>query len=159
MLDSMPFVVDEVSPTGFEILAQGKAQRLPWVCHKHDVNCPEGAEQSFLLSPFRATFGCLQFPGRRFAMFHRQALPWAVVLLPHSGRKLYDHLQGLGEHNYVASIKNWSHSSEMRSEMRLALSNGLTSKVPSEIQCTHCRIDRPVDTKCNNRHSSRDCIA
>ena len=58
-VDSEPF---EFSPTGFNNLAQGIAQRRPGYAHDA-VNCPEGAERasdgcsSILLRPFRATLG------------------------------------------------------------------------------------------------------
>jgi len=77
------------SPTGLNILAQGKAKRRPGYATARNAHCPEGAEQTVAthvsdlneFCPFRAIsrWGT-PFPGRR------SALPWARLLLPHSGR-------------------------------------------------------------------------
>ena len=93
------------SPMGLNILAQGKAKRragcrpnLALIALKGPNNLAIG-DATTLLGPFRATFRRFVVPpGRRFATFRRCALPWANMLLPHSGRKLYDLLASDGVH-------------------------------------------------------------
>jgi len=77
------------SPTGLNIAAQGKAKRRPGYATARNAHCPEGAEQTVPthtsdpneFCPFRAISRWrTQYPGRRCA------LPWANMLLPHSGR-------------------------------------------------------------------------
>ncbi len=44
----------------------------------------------FALSAFHGTAAFfLRNPGRRFATYRRSALPWAMLLLPHSGRNAF----------------------------------------------------------------------
>ena len=74
------------SPTGLNILAQGKAKRRPGYATARNAHCPEGAEQTVPthttdaneFCPFRAISRWrTPYPGRRCA---------TNILLPHSGR-------------------------------------------------------------------------
>ena len=77
------------SPTGLNIAAQRKAKRRPGYATARNAHCPEGAEQTVPTYTTDPNEFCLfraisrwrtPYPGRRFA------LPWANMLLPHSGR-------------------------------------------------------------------------
>ena len=86
--------VSDNSPTGLNILAQGRAQRRPGYASNTTPKALKGRTNkpslTYLLRLRHApsgqygTFCC--YPGRRFATFRRYALPWAMMLLPHSGR-------------------------------------------------------------------------